>query len=186
MTRLKEKYKKEIIPEMKKEFNYENDMAVPKLKKVVVNSSFGKLISDKTSKEQEKIKNTVLEDLTLITGQRPTLIKAKKSVSGFSLREGTQIAAKVTLRRKKMYNFIEKLISLALPRSRDFKGISQKSIDKNGNLTVGFSEHISFPEIFAEKEKTILGLEVTVVTDAENKKEGLKLFKLLGFPIKEE
>ncbi len=184
MLRLKEKYKKEVVSAMKKEFDYKNSLAVPKIKKVIVNSCFGKLVSDKTQKEKDKIKKIVLKDLASITAQKPKLVKARKSISGFSLREGAEIAAKVTLRGKKMYGFLEKLIYLALPRSRDFKGIPQKSIDQKGNLTIGIKEHISFPEIFTEKEKTILGFEVTIVTDADSKEEGLELFKLLGFPIK--
>jgi len=173
ILRLQEKYKKEVVPALSKKFGYDNIMAVPKIKKVVVNSCFGKKIIDKDSKDQEKIKKTVVEDLTLITGQKPKIVKSKKAVSGFSLKEGLEIAAVVTLRRKKMYDFLERLIYLALPRLRDFQGIPEKSIDEKGNLTIGFKEHIAFPEVFTEKEKAIFGLEITVVTDTENKEEGI-------------
>lgn len=184
MLTLKEKYEKEVIPLMIEKFGYKNKMAVPKIEKVVINTCFGREIAGKTAQEREKIQQIISQDLTLITGQKPKLIKAKKSISGFKLRSGIEIAAITTLRGRRMYNFLERLIYLTIPRSRDFKGINQESIDKKGNLTVGFREHIAFPEIFTEKEKTIFGLELTIVTSARNKKEGLELYKLLGFPIK--
>ncbi len=184
MERLKEKYNKEVVPEMMKKFGYKNKMAVPSIEKVVLNSSFGKEAVSKTGGEREKIQNFIMQDLSLIAGQKTNLAKAKKSIAGFKLREGLEIAAVVTLRKARMWDFLERLIYLSLPRSRDFKGIDSKSIDKSGNLSIGFREHISFPEIFAEKEKTIIGLEITVVTNAKNKEEGLELFKLLGFPMK--
>jgi len=171
---------------MMEKFGYKNPMAVPKIKKVTINSSFGKQVVNKTSGEREKVQNVVMQDLALITGQKPRLVKSKKSIAGFGLREGLEIAAMVTLRKSKMWDFLERFIYLSLPRSRDFKGIEIKSIDKRGNMNIGFREHISFPEIFVEKEKTIFGLEVTVSTNAKSKEEGLELFKLLGFPIKED
>src|SRR3989338_10367384 len=185
MEKIKEKYKKEAIPAMMKRFGYKNVMAVPAVKKVVINSSFGKNIAGKTSGEREKIQNLIMQDLTLISGQKPKFVKSKKSIAGFKLREGLEIAAVVTLRKSKMWDFLERFIYLSLPRSRDFKGIDQKSIDKRGNLNMGFKEHVSFPEIFTEKEKTIFGLEITIVTNAKSKEEGLELYKLLGFPIKD-
>jgi len=186
MEKLKEKYKKETIPAMMKRFGYKNVMAVPAIKKVVINSSFGKNIAGKTSGERTKIQNLIMQDLTLIAGQKPKFVKSKKSIAGFKLREGLEIATVVTLRKSKMWDFLERFIYLSLPRSRDFKGIDPKSIDKRGNLNMGFKEHISFPEIFAEKEKTIFGLEITIATNAKSKEEGLELYKLLGFPIKEK
>jgi len=186
MLRLPEKYKNEAIPAMKEKFGYQNDMAVPKIEKVVVNTGFGRLISGKTPEEQKKIYGPILEDLTLICGQRPILTKAKKSISGFKIREGMPVGAMVTLRRKMMYDFLERLIRIALPRSRDFRGIDPKSVDKEGNLTVAIKEHIAFPEILPERAKTIFGIELTVVTTARNREEGLELLKLLGFPIKNE
>ncbi|MDP2741361.1 MAG: 50S ribosomal protein L5 [bacterium] len=185
MTTLQEKYKKEAIPGMMKIFGYKNVMAVPSIRKVVINSSFGKNIVGKAAGEREKIQVTVTQDLSSIAGQKTRIMKSKKSIAGFKLREGLEIAAMVTLRKSKMWDFLERLIYLSLPRSHDFKGIEPKSIDKRGNLNIGFKEHIFFPEIFTEKEKTIFGLEITVVTNAKSKEEGLELYKLLGFPIKE-
>ena len=182
---LKEKYQKEVVSVMMEKFGYKNIMAVPKIEKVVLNSCFGKEVVNKTGQEREKIIQNVVHDLTAISGQKPKVVKAKKSISGFKLRSGIEIAAVVTLRKNKMYNFLERLIYLTLPRSRDFKGLKPESIDKRGNLTIGFREDIAFPEVTTEKEKTIFGLEVTVVTTAKNKEEGLGLFKLLGFPIKQ-
>lgn len=185
MQSLKEKYKKEVIPAMMEKFGYKNPMAVPQIKKVVINSSFGKEVVGKSAGDREKIQNLIMQDLSLIAGQRTNLVKSKKSIAGFKLREGLEIAAVVTLRKSRMWDFLERLIYLSLPRSRDFKGLEPKSADKNGNLSIGFKEHIFFPEIFTEKEKTIFGLEVTVVTNAKSKEEGLELYKLMGFPMKE-
>lgn len=185
MEHLKEKYQKEAIPAMMKKFGFKNRMAVPCIKKVVINSSFGKDVVNKTGSEREKIQNLVMQDLALIAGQKPNLVKSKKSIAGFKLREGLEIASVVTLRKSRMWDFLERLIYLSLPKSRDFRGIDPKSIDKRGNLNMGFREHISFPEIFTEKEKTIFGLEITVTTNAKTKEEGLELYKLLGFPMKE-
>lgn len=184
MLKLQDKYKKEVIPQMMERFGYKNKMAVPKIEKVVVNTGFGRLISGKTSEEQKKIQDAILEDLSLITGQRPILTKAKKSISGFKIREGLPIGAKITLRGKRMYDFLERLIHIALPRSRDFRGIDPGSIDEEGNLTTAIKEHIAFPEISPEKVKNIFGFEITVVTTAKTREEGLELLRLLGFPIK--
>ncbi len=185
MQSLKEKYNKEVIPGMMKEFGIKNKMAVPSIKKVVINSSFGKTVVGKAAGEREKIQNLIMQDLSLIAGQHTNLVKSKKSIAGFKLREGLEIAAVVTLRKQRMWDFLERLVYLSLPRSRDFKGLDPKSCDKNGNLSIGFKEHIFFPEIFTEKEKTIFGFEVTIVTNAKNKEQGLELYKLLGFPMKE-
>jgi len=185
MQTLKEKYNKEVVPAMMAKFGYKNKMAVPAIKKIVVNSCFGKTISGKTAGEREKIQNLIMSDLALITGQKPALMKSKKSIAGFKLRENLEIAAKTTLRKNKMWDFAERFISLSLPRSRDFKGLEPKSIDKKGNLSIGFKEHIFFPEIFTEKEKTIFGFQITFTTNAKSKEEGLELYKLLGFPMKE-
>jgi len=182
--RLPEKYKKEVIPEMMKKFDYKNSMAVPQILKVTVNTGFGKLISEKTSEEQKKILNSILDDLALIGAQHPILTKAKKSISGFKIRKGLPIGAKVTLRKKKMYDFLERLIRIALPRSRDFRGIEPSAFDKKGNLTIGIREQIVFPEVSPERAKNIFGLEITIVTNAKKREEGIELFKLLGFPIK--
>ena len=183
---LKEKYQKEVVKQMMADFGYKNVMAVPKITKVVLNSCFGKEVASKTGSERDKFLQNVLHDLAAISGQKAKALKSKKSISGFKLRGGIDIAAKVTLRKGKMYDFLERFINLTLPRSRDFKGIDPKSVDKKGNLSVGFREDISFPEVITEKEKTIFGLEVTVSTTAKNKEEGMRLLKLMGFPIREE
>jgi len=169
---------------MMKKFGYKNPMAVPSIRKVVLNTSFGKAVVGKSASERGKIQDLISQDLSLIAGQKTNLVKSKKSIAGFKLREDLEIAAAVTLRKERMWDFLERLIYLSLPRSRDFKGIDTKSIDKKGNLSMGLKEHILFPEIFTEKEKTIFGLEITVVTSAKSKEEGLELYKLLGFPMK--
>jgi len=179
----KEKYQKEVVPEMMKKFGYKNVMAVPKIEKVVVNVGFGKEVMGKTKEEQRKIQQEILEQLSLICGQKPQLRPARKSISGFKVKKGTPIGAKVTLRRERMWDFLERLIHLALPRSRDFRGINADSVDKSGNLTIGIREHIAFPEISPEKTRKIFGLEATIVTSCKTKEEGIELFKLLGFPL---
>lgn len=184
MLRLAEKYKKEVIPAMREKFGYKNPMAVPKIKKVIVNAGFGRMVTDKTSKEAEKIQKYIFDNLALITGQKPQRREAKKSISSFKLRKGMIVGARVSLGGKRMYDFLERLIWLVLPRTRDFKGLAPKTFDKEGNLTIGFKEYTPFPEIIPEKEKGIFGLEITVVTTAKNKEEGIELLKLLGFPIK--
>lgn len=184
MLRLQEKYKKEVVPEMQNKFGHKNVMAVPKIKKVVINTGFGRLIGGKTKEEQKKAYEFILSDLTILAGRQPVLTKAKKSIASFKVREGMPVGAAVTLRGRKMYDFLERLIHIALPRCRDFQGIDQKSIDKEGNLTIGIKEHIVFPEISPEQVRNILGLEITVTTTAKTKEEGLELLRLMGFPIK--
>ncbi len=186
MLRLKEKYYKEVVPAMMKKFGFQSPLAAPKIEKVVVNTGFGRLVSGKASKDQEKLVEGILGDLALITGQKPIKALAKKSIASFKIRKLLPIGAKVTLRRKMMYDFLERLIHMALPRSRDFRGITPDSFDRKGNLTIGIREHIAFPEISPEKTKNIFGLEITVVTNAKNRVEGLELLKLMGFPIKEQ
>lgn len=184
MPRLPERYKKEVIPGLKESFGYRNIMAIPKIEKVVVNIGFGRKVAGKTPKERDKIADVIIEELGLITGQRALKTAARKSISGFKVRAGMPVGAKVTLRGQRMYDFLDRLVDLVLPRTRDFQGISPNSIDKGGNLTIAIQEHISFPEISPEKVKEILSLEVTVVTTAKSREEGLELFRLLGFPIK--
>lgn len=185
MQKLRDKYNKEVVPEMMKLFGYKNKMAVPSIKKVVLNSCFGKESVAKTGNERQKMQELIAQDLSLIAGQRIAVKKSKKSIAGFKLRENLEIAVAVTLRKDRMWDFLERLIYLSLPRSRDFKGLNPKSIDKNGNLSIGFKEHVMFPEVFTEKEKTIFGLQITVVTNAKSSKEGLELYKLMGFPMQE-
>lgn len=186
MTKLIEKYKKEAIPKMMEKFGYKNPLAVPKIGKVIVNTGFGRLVAGKTSEERKKIEDEILTNLSLITAQKPILTKSKKAISGFKTRRGLLIGAKVTLRGKKMYDFLERLINIALPRSRDFAGIPTESIDKSGNLTIGIREHITFPEISPEKIKFIFGFEITVITNAQDKEKGTELFRVMGFPIKHD
>jgi len=184
MIRLREKYQKEVVPALMKKFGYKNIMAVPKIEKVVLNTGFGKQIISKGSDEQKKHTESVLEQMALIAGQRPVLTIAKKSIASFKLRQGMAIGAAVTLRKKKMYDFLERLICITLPRTRDFRGIDQKSFDQRGNLSTAIREHISFLEIAPEKARFIFGLEVVITTSAKTKEEGIELLKLLGFPIK--
>ncbi len=184
MFKLQEKYQKEVVSEMIKKIGYKNKMAVPKIEKIVINTGFGRMITEKTSDEQKKNREAILSDLTLIVGQKMVLTKAKKSIAGFKIREGALIGAMVTLRGRKMYDFLERLIYITLPRTRDFRGINLKSFDKNGNLTIAVKEHIVFPEIMPEKTKFIFGLEITIVTTTKNREEGIVLLRLMGFPIK--
>lgn len=184
MRRLKEKYQKEVVPKMMERFGYKNPMAVPKIEKVVLNVGLGKLLKEKTKKEKEKAYQPILKGLAQLAGQRPVLAGARKSVSGFKIRKGDIVGAKVTLRGKRMEDFLERLIHVAFPRSRDFEGIDQKSFDKEGNLTIGIKEHIIFPEISTEREEKIFGFETTITTTTKTKEEGIELLKLLGFPIK--
>ncbi len=184
MLKLKEKYNKEVVPKMMEKFGYKNRMAVPKIEKVVVNTGFGKMIISETSGEQKKTYELILADLSLICAQKPVLTKAKKSISGFKIRKGMPVGARVTLRGRKMYDFLERLIYIAIPRFRDFRGIDLKSFDKEGNLTIAVREHIVFPEVSSEKAKNIFGFEISVVTTAKKKEDGINLLRLIGFPIK--
>lgn len=180
------KNNKEIVSAMIKKFGYKSKMAVPQIKKVVINTSYGRLISDKTNDEQKKIINLILQDLSLLSGQKAVKTHAKKAIAGFKIRQGLPIGAKVTLRGEKMIDFLARLIHIVFPRTRDFKGISPQSIDRQGNLTLAIKEQIAFPEIVQEKAKNIFSLEITVVSSAKSMEEGLELFKLSGFPIKKE
>ncbi|PIU16208.1 50S ribosomal protein L5 [bacterium (Candidatus Gribaldobacteria) CG08_land_8_20_14_0_20_39_15] len=183
MKRLYEKYNKEVVPEMMKKFGYKSLTAVPRISKVVLNSGFGKTVAGKSSGEREVVEKYISDNLAAIAGQRPSLRKAKKSIAAFKLREGINIGAAITLRGKRMYDFLEKLICLVLPRKRDFRGLNPKAISRTGELSIGFREHILFPEVKIEKEKGIFGLEVVISTTAKNKEEALELFKLMEFPL---
>ena len=176
----KEKYIKTVQAEMKKKFGYKSVMAAPQIKKVIVNVGIGKIV-----KENDKIEE-VVNALTAITGQKPVKTKAKKAIAGFKTRAGMEVGVKVTLRGARMWQFIDRLVSATLPRTRDFQGITRKSVDKGGNISIGIKEHLIFPEILPEKVKYIFGLQVTISTTAHSQEEGLELFKLLGFPIKSE
>lgn len=180
MSRLKEKYKKEIVKQLKKEFGFKNDFQVPKIKKVVLNSGTGRVAKDSA------LVDAIEKDITAITGQKAVKAKAKKSIAAFKLREGMDVGVRVTLRGKKMYDFIDRLISVSLPRTRDFRGLDLKNIDNHGNLTMGIPEQIVFPEINQESARGIFGFQVTVVTSGKDKKHSEELFRLLGFPLKVE
>ncbi|NCO79844.1 50S ribosomal protein L5 [Candidatus Falkowbacteria bacterium CG_4_9_14_3_um_filter_38_19] len=178
--RLKELYKKEIVPKMKEKFGYTNILAVPRLSKVVINVGVGR-----SSKEKAFIDN-VVSSLSRISGQKPVLTKAKKSISAFKIRQGMIVGVMVTLRNKRMDDFVQKLVQITFPRIRDFRGISQKQVDRQGNLTVGLREHLAFGEIKADEVDSIHGAEISISTTAKTRQEGLELFKLLGFPFKHE
>ena len=184
MTGLKQKYEKEVIPGMMKKFGYTSVMAVPRLEKAVLNTGFGKLLAVKSGDDHRKTLEAIMGDMSSIAGQRALATRAKHSVSGFKLRAGMPIGAKVTLRGARMYAFLDRLIHVVLPRSRDFRGLPISGVDEHGNLSIGIREHIFFPEVSPEKAKNIFGLQVTVTTNAKSKEEGLELFRLLGFPMK--
>jgi large subunit ribosomal protein L5 len=184
ITQIEKKYKTEVIPAMMAKFGYKTSMAVPRIKKIVINTGFGRNVAGKSNEEQRKMHKNILEDLDLISGQRAILAKAKKSISSFKIREGQPIGASVTLRRQRMYDFFERLVHITLPRMRDFQGIETKGFDKKGNLTLGIREHIVFSEVSPEKSKSIFGLEITIVTNSNSKEEGIELLKLMGFPLK--
>lgn len=177
MISIREKYNKEVAEKMKEEFKLSNNLEVPRIKKVVVNIGIGKFLKD--SGQVEDISKT----LAVITGQKPLPTKAKKSIARFKTREGLEVGMKVTLRGKRMWNFLERLVNAALPRVKDFHGIKESAVDAGGNLNIGIKEQLIFPEILPEQVKNTFSLEVTVVTDAKSKEKGLKLVKLLGFPM---
>jgi len=174
---LEEKYKKEVIPAMKEKFGYKNNLAVPKIEKVIVNVGIGSFSKDNQGQE------LITKDLALITGQRSVPTLAKKAISAFKIRKGMVVGLKVTLRGKRMFDFVSRLINVAIPRTRDFRGLPSKSVDKSGNLSIGIREHIIFPEISAEDIKKIFGMEISIVSNAKTRGEALELFKLLGFPL---
>lgn len=179
-SRLYAKYKKEIVPALQKELGYKNALQVPKLVKVVLNVGYGR-----QAKEATFVDN-VAETLQAISGQKPVHNKSTKSISNFKIREGMAIGASVILRGKRMYDFIDKLVSITFPRVRDFRGISPKSFDKQGNYSIGFNEHIAFPEIKSDAVDKLHGLQVVINTTAKNRAEGMALLQYLGFPFKKD
>ncbi len=184
---LQDLYQQDVVPALKKEFGYKNDLAVPRLNKIVVNTGFGRLAEQiKSSDQQEKMRQAIEHDLILITGQKPTLRRARKSVAGFHLREGDPIGYTVTLRRNYMYDFLDRVIKLTLPRTRDFRGISLKSMDGRGNLTLGFPDQTVFPEISSEEERMLFGLEAVINTTAKTDQEAIQLLTHLGLPFRPE
>ncbi|MCC5939855.1 MAG: 50S ribosomal protein L5 [Lunatimonas sp.] len=175
--RLKEKFVSEVSEALKEKFQYKSVMQVPRLTKIVINKGIGAAVADK------KLVDQGVEELTIIAGQRAVATKAKNSISNFKLREGMPIGAKVTLRGDRMYEFLDRLVSVALPRVRDFKGISDKGFDGRGNYTLGVTEQIIFPEISIEKVNRISGMDITLVTSADTDEEALALLKALGMPF---
>jgi len=178
MEKLREQYKKEVIPEMMKKFGYKSVMEAPKLEKIVINMGLGDL------KENPKALENAISDLTLIAGQKPVITKARKSIANFKIREGMNIGCKVTLRSTKMYDFAYKLFNVALPRVRDFRGLSKKSFDGNGNYSLGIKEQLIFPEIEYDKVDKLRGMDIIFVTTAKSDEEAKELLTLLGMPFR--
>ena len=178
MGLFKEKYQQEVVPTMRKRFAYGNIMEVPRLEKVVVNMGLGEAV------QNVKILESAVAEMAAITGRKPVITKARKSIAQFKLREGMPIGCMVTLRREAMYEFLERLINVVLPRVRDFKGISGKAFDGRGNYSLGFREQVVFPEIDLENVDKIKGLNIAVVTTAKNDEEGRELLSLFGFPFR--
>lgn len=179
VPRLKTAYEEQVIPEMMERFEYKNRFQVPRLCKVVVNMGIGEGTTNPKAVE------SAARDMAIITGQKPLVIKAKRSVAGFKLREGMTIGCKVTLRRNRMYEFLDRFLSIALPRVRDFRGLNRKSFDGQGNFSIGVEEQLIFPEIVYDEIDKVRGMDITVVTTADNDDEGRALLKRLGFPFKE-
>lgn len=180
MTRFKELYQKTIIEKMEKEFGYKNKFQVPKLSKVVINIGIGETLSNKG------LAAKIFENLTAIAGQKPVINKAKQSIAGFKIREGDKVGMSVTLRGDKMYDFIDRLVTITLPRIRDFRGIPSKSFDKQGNYSLGIKEHTVFPEIPYDTVEFIHGLQICITTTAKTKEEGKALLTNFGFPFTKE
>ena len=178
MEKLREQYEKEVIPALMKKFEYKSVMQVPRLDKIVINIGLG------DTKENPKSLENAMNDLTQITGQRPMITKAKKSIAAFKLREGANVGCKVTLRKDKMYDFANKLFNVALPRVRDFRGVSANSFDGRGNYSMGLKEQLVFPEIEYDKIDKLRGMVIIFVTTAETDEEAKELLKLLGMPFK--
>ncbi|MEW6572437.1 MAG: 50S ribosomal protein L5 [Bacillota bacterium] len=177
MSRLKDKYRKEVVPALMDKFGYKNVMQVPRLEKVTVNVGLGEAI------QNPKAIDAAVEDLKIITGQKPVVTRAKKSIAAFKLRAGMQIGAKVTLRGQRMYDFVDKVVNVVLPRVRDFRGVSPKSFDGRGNYTLGMREQIIFPEIDYDKVDKVRGMDITFVTTAKTDEEARELLRLLGMPF---
>ncbi len=178
MARLLEKYREDIIPALRERFGYKNTLSVPKLEKIVVNMGIGK------ATEERRRLEVALEDLATITGQRGVITKARKSVAGFKVREGNDIGCKVTLRKTRMYEFFDRLVSVALPRIRDFRGLKTRSFDGRGNYSLGLNEQVTFPEISIDNVEFVQGMDVTIVTTGKTDEEALVLLEMMGMPFK--
>ncbi|ORU90169.1 MAG: 50S ribosomal protein L5 [Cycloclasticus sp. symbiont of Poecilosclerida sp. M] len=180
MSRLQEQYKKEIVPALMKELKFKSIMEVPKITKITINMGVGEAVADK------KVINHAVSDLEKISSQKPVVTIAKKSIAGFKIRDDWPIGCKVTLRNERMYDFIERLVSIAIPRIRDFRGLSEKSFDGRGNYSMGVTEQIIFPEIDYDKIDTLRGLDIAITTSAKNDDEGRALLQAFNFPIKKQ
>jgi large subunit ribosomal protein L5 len=178
MARIKEVYQEKVVPALMKRFNYKNRMEVPKLEKIVINMGLGEAI------QNIKILDSAVQELSQITGQKPVITKAKKSIAQFKLRTGMPIGCMVTLRKKRMYEFFSRLVNVALPRVRDFKGLSGKSFDGRGNYALGLREQLIFPEIHYDKIDKVKGMNIVIVTTAKTDEEGKELLRLLGMPFR--
>ena len=178
MSSIKEHYEKEVAPKLQEKFGYKNPMQIPKLEKIVLNMGLGEAI------QNIKVLDTATEELKIISGQKPIVTRAKKSIAAFKLRTGMPIGCCVTLRKRRMYDFYNKLVNIALPRVRDFRGISAKAMDGRGNYSLGIREHIIFPEIDYDKIDKIKGMNITIVTTAKTDAEGRELLRLMGMPFK--
>jgi large subunit ribosomal protein L5 len=178
MVRLKEYYLKEVVPALAKEFDYKNRMEIPRIEKIVVNMGLGEAI------QNIKILDSAVEELSMIVGQRPVITKAKKSIATFKLRQGMSIGCCVTLRSERMYEFFDRLVNVALPRVRDFRGISPKSFDGRGNFSLGLKEQIIFPEIDYDKIDKVKGMNISIITSAKTDDEARQLLKLMGLPFR--
>ncbi|MGE5581642.1 MAG: 50S ribosomal protein L5 [Bacillota bacterium] len=178
MSRLKEKYEREVVPGLKSKFGYKNVMRIPQIKKVVINMGVGEATSD------AKAIDAAVSDLTAIAGQKPVVTKAKKSIAAFKVRAGAPVGCMVTLRGERMYQFLDKLFNLSLPRIRDFKGVSPKAFDGRGNYTMGIREQLIFPEINIDKVDKVRGMDIVIVTSAQNDEEAFELLKLMGMPFR--
>jgi large subunit ribosomal protein L5 len=180
MARLKELYSKEFVPELVKKFKYRNNMQVPKLEKIIINMGTGDALSN------PKLLDAAVKDLGQIVGQRPAITRAKKSISNFKLRAGMAVGCRVTLRRDRMYEFFDRLVNVAIPRIRDFRGVPTKSFDGRGNYTLGLTEHIVFPEIDYDSVEKVRGMDITMVTTAKSDEEAMELLRLLGMPFRSQ
>lgn len=178
MAQLREFYKKEVVPALTKEFGYDNPMRVPKITKVVLNMGVGEALTDK------KILDNAASDLTQISGQKVVITKARKSIAGFKVREGWPVGCKVTLRGERMYDFLERLVGISIPRIRDFRGLNPKSFDGRGNYAMGVTEQIIFPEIDYDKIDSLRGLDIAITTTAQTDEEGRALLKAMRFPFR--
>ena len=177
MNRLQERYEKEVVPDMMEKFGYKNIMQVPKIEKVVINMGVGE------AKDNPKVLESAVSDLQIIAGQKPVLTRAKKSVANFKIRENMALGCKVTLRKTNMYEFVDKLVSIALPRVRDFRGVSAKAFDGRGNYSLGIKEQLIFPEIEYDKVDKVRGMDIIFVTSANTDEEARELLRFLGMPF---